>query len=402
MKKLFLLTVLILALAAPGVRALSFIPCSPDEYYTIVSEHGETLAMMALPVMPGDYLVTEDNRGWTVVSVKGRTARAKFDQWVNLEAAMDRPPWGERLTGWLSGVLTQVRGGAGSPEVGIYHTHSDESYVPTTGKASLPQGDIYKVGNVLSQALQRHGINVDHSYNNHNPHDGAAYHRSRRTVMELLQRRPTALFDVHRDAIPDPNYYRKNVAGETIAQVRLVVGKQNQNRAVNFDFAKRIKAEAARIHPGLVKEIFWAKGNYNQDISPRAILFEFGTHTNSEQMANRGANLLADVLPVVMTGRRTVTPTARPHATQPPGATRVARVQGRTAGASALWIALVVVAGIGLYLAANAGGLGGIGKQLKKFSGQELSGFLGRYRGRKKGPEGGPEGDDQDRDGKPQ
>jgi stage II sporulation protein P len=377
---------LLVALApAPGARALSFVPCSPDQYFTVVSEHGETLAKLALSVSRGDYLITEDNRGWTVISVKGRTARARFDQWVNLEAAVDQAPLGERLAGWFGGVLAQVRGGARHPEVGIYHTHSDEAYVPTTGKASMSTGDIYKVGATLADGLQRHGFAVDHSFNNHNPHDGAAYHRSRRTVTELMQRRPAAIFDVHRDAIPDPNYYRKQVAGETIAQVRLVVGKQNQNRAVNFDFAKRIKAEANRLHPGLVKEIFWARGNYNQDVSPRAILFEFGTHTNSEEMARRGATLLADALPVVITGRRQVAPTARPHATRPlPQATRVAQKQSRPAGFTALWIALVVVAAAGIFLAIN----GGIGKGLKKFTGQELSGFLGRYRGRAKGSEG--------------
>lgn len=378
----------VLLQGAPAQAAGStFVPCTEGDYYTIISEHGERLAKMALPVSVGDYLITEDDRGWKVVSVQGRTARAKFDQWVDLEKAVDRPPLGERVAGWLGGILAQVRGGARRPTLGIYHTHSDESYVPTAGKASLPQGDIYRVGAALREALSRHGFRVDQSMNNHNPHDGAAYHRSRRTVAELMRLQPAALFDVHRDAIPDADYYRRQVAGETIAQVRLVVGKQNQNRAVNFDFAKRIKAEADRIHPGLIKEIFWARGNYNQDVSPRAILFEFGTHLNSEGMARRGANLLSDVLPVVITGRRTATPQVRPHVT------RVARTQNRTAGTSALWVAVAVVVGIGLFLAVNAGGRGGsLLRQLKKFTGQELSGFLGRYRGGPKGQEGDQKG----------
>lgn len=385
---LALLVAAVLALSTPVFAKLSdFVSCSPDAYYTIKSEHGETLALMAFKVSVGDYLVTEDNRGWKVVSVSGRTARAKFDRWVNLDQPDDRPPLAERVTGWLGGLLAQARGGRAAPQLGIYCTHSDEAYVPSTGKASLPQGDIYKVASTLTAGLKRNGFRVDQSFNNHNPHDGAAYHRSRRTVMELMRTAPAAIFDVHRDAIPDPNYYRKQVGGETIAQLRLVVGKQNQNRAVNFDFAKKLKAEANRIHPGLVKEIFWASGNYNQDVSPRAMLMEFGTHTNSEAMASRGAALMADVLPVVLTGKRTAAPAARPHPAAP-RATRVGRVQNRSAGGSALWIALVVVIGGGIFLALNAGGLGGIGKQLKKFTGQELSGFLGRYRGRDKGREG--------------
>lgn len=386
-----LVLITMLGAASPAsTQVPDFIPCTPDQYYTIRSEHGETLAKMALPVSVGDYLVTEDNRGWRVVSVQGRTARAKFDRWVDLNAPVDRPPLRERIAGWVGALLAQARGSNRTPQIGVYHTHSDEAYVPDTGRASLPRGDIYKVGTALKQALERRGFQVDQSFNNHNPHDAAAYHRSRRTVMELMRRRrPVAVFDVHRDAIPDADYYRRKVAGETIAQVRLVVGKQNQNRAVNFDFAKRIKAEANRIHPGLVKEIFWARGNYNQDMSPRAILFEFGTHTNSEEMAKRGANLLADILPVVLTGRRTAAPQPQPHAVR----IRAARGQSRTAGLSALWIALAVIVGGGLFLAINAGTKGGsLGRQLKKFTGQELSGFLGRYRGRPKGAEDNPKG----------
>jgi stage II sporulation protein P len=382
---------LVLGPAASALaKALDFLPCLPDQYYTIRSEHGETLAKMALPVTVGDYLVTEDNRGFRVASVQGRTARAKFDRWVDLRVASDRPPLGERIAGWAGALLAQVRGDDRKPEIGIYHTHSGEAYVPNTGRASLPTGDIYRVGATLREALQRRGLRADHSFNNHNPHDAAAYHRSRRTAMELIRRRPAAIFDIHRDGIPDADYYRKRVAGETIAQVRLVVGKQNQNRAVNFDFAKQIKAEADRIHPGLVKEIFWAKGNYNQDLAPRTVLVEFGTHLNSREMAQRAANLLADVLPVVLTGRRTAAPQPRPQAT----GVEAARGQNRTAGRSALWIALAAIVGGGLFLAINAGTKGGsLGRQLKKLTGQELSGFLGRYRGRPPGAEGDRKGD---------
>lgn len=378
------LTAPALSLAAPtGLDALGFIPCTEGAYFTIKSEQGETLAKMALPVAAGDYLITEDNRGWRVASVRGRTAIAKFDKWVDLNAPDDRPPLAERLSGWIGGLLAQARGDR-TPQVGIYHTHSDEAYVPSAGRASLPTGDIYRVGSALREALRRHGFKVDQSFNNHNPHDGAAYHRSRRTAMSLMRNRPQALFDIHRDAIPDPDYYRRTVAGQTIAQVRLVVGKQNQNRAVNFDFAKRIKAEANRRHPGLIKEIFWAGGNYNQDMAPRAILLEFGTHTNSRQMAQRGAELLADVLPVVMTGRQTVGPAVRPLGRP------AARGENRSAGLSALWITLAVIGGIGLFLAINLGGRGGsLGRQLKKFTGQELSGFLGRVRERRKETKGG-------------
>ncbi|HBG44358.1 MAG TPA: stage II sporulation protein P, partial [Firmicutes bacterium] len=43
------------------------------------------------------------------------------------------------------------------------------------------------------------------------------------------------------------------VSGQQVAATRLVVGRQNANRGVNFEFAKQIKAAADKLHPGLVR-----------------------------------------------------------------------------------------------------------------------------------------------------
>ena len=47
----------------------------------------------------------------------------------------------------------------------------------------------------------------------------------------------------------------------------------------------------------MIKGIFIAKGNYNQDLAPRSILIEVGTHTNSLEAANNGASVFASLLP---------------------------------------------------------------------------------------------------------
>ena len=121
----------------------------------------------------------------------------------------------------------------------------------------------------LKEALEAEGYRVVLSERQHLPHDAGAYQRSRRTAAELSRENPVTLIDVHRDAVPDPDHYRVNVGGEQMTGVRIVVGKQNQNRDANLEYAKRIKAIADEKFPGLIIGIFHAKGNYNQDLGPR-------------------------------------------------------------------------------------------------------------------------------------
>ncbi|HEY8395022.1 MAG TPA: stage II sporulation protein P [Thermaerobacter sp.] len=180
--------------------------------------------------------------------------------------------------------------------IGIYHTHNDESYIPTDGTESVEgRGGIHAVGDVLGRRLARHGYHVIKSEALHLPHDRGAYRRSRRTAIKMLPKNPVALLDVHRDATP-PEFYRAEVKGKPVTQVRLVVGRENPFHRTNLEFARRLKAEAARTYPGLVKGIYIGLGGYNQDLGPRTLLAEFGAHTNSRREAEQGAAFFADVL----------------------------------------------------------------------------------------------------------
>lgn len=180
--------------------------------------------------------------------------------------------------------------------IGIYHTHNDESYIPTDGTASVNgRGGIHRVGDVLGRELAQHGFRVVKSEALHLPHDRGAYRRSRRTALKMLPKNPLVLLDVHRDATP-PEFYREVVKGEPVTQIRLVVGRENPFHRTNLAFARRLKAEADRSFPGLVKGIYYGRGNYNQDLGPRTLLIEVGAHTNSRIRAERGAAMFATVL----------------------------------------------------------------------------------------------------------
>ncbi|WP_324717828.1 stage II sporulation protein P [Carboxydochorda subterranea] len=261
---------------------------SDGRYFTLVAPDGRVVTYTALLLGKGDVYIDASNRRWKVVGIEG-------------DRAMVRSDGVETLPEVSESALAQAQGQPGArrgrgPDVALYFTHSDESYVPTSGTSSKPWGDVYKVGETLAAELRRQGYRVVVSHNNHNPHDGQAYTRSRRTALQLLKQRPTLLVDVHRDAVP-PQVYQTSVQGTPATKVRLVVGRQNQNMQANLSLARHIKAVADRIRPGLIEGIFIAQGDYNQDLAPRSILLEFGAHTNPLDLAEEGARLFAPVLP---------------------------------------------------------------------------------------------------------
>lgn len=330
-------------------------------YYAIVDEKGNLLDKMSRVVYIGDELIAEDNNQYRVEKIIGDTAVAKMvtqDVLANHEKLV-KAAFGQGI------VPVQTKN---NDKVALYHTHSAESYVPTDGTDSLPgQGGILKVGDSLAQKLQEKGVKAEHSKTPHEPRDANAYRRSRRTALELLKTGPATIIDVHRDGIPDPNFYSKEIAGNNVTSIRLVVGRQNQNMQANLDFAKTVKAGINEIYPGLIKSIFMAKGNYNQDLAPRSMLIEVGTHTNDRSQAEQGASLFADALPSIL-GIATNTPTDK--------ANNVQSVKGDW---SALWWILgVFLIGGALFLLISTGSFQGAMDKLKQFSSSEWANFLGK------------------------
>ncbi|MEW6063623.1 stage II sporulation protein P [Desulforamulus profundi] len=260
---------------------------------SIVDAKGSVISQ-ACRVSVGDEIINHKGDYYRVIKVDKNRAVAK-----SLGKDKDFLAWNEYLTDERLAMAAANRQGG---TVGVYHTHTDEAYVPSDGKESIPfKGGIYDVGRSLVNRLeQKSATRVLYDETPHDPHDNAAYQRSRRTAMKLMQQNPVALIDVHRDGIPDPGYYRATVSENKVSQLRLVVGRQNPNMEANKDFARRMMAYANKVHPTIVKEIFMAKGNYNQDLMPTAILIEAGTHTNTKGEAERGVALFADAVPVVL------------------------------------------------------------------------------------------------------
>lgn len=352
-------------------------------YFTMVDEDGNVVMRTARRIVVGDEYINIDNNCYRVVAVDGDVAHAT----LVAKVVLADPP-GRKSEGWLQRVNRLLRGAipvqqdqTGEKKIAVYHSHGAESYIKGDGAESKDQGGgIVDVADSLSKALEEKGVEVIRSKETHVPHDAGAYQRSRRTVEEALKNNPDALIDVHRDAVPEEEYLEK-VEGEERVQIQLVVGRQNQNIAQNREFAEGLKKVADEKYPGLVKGIFMARGNYNQDMSPRSVLIEVGSHTNSKAQAEESVDLFADVVNIYLYGgAEDGRELSAPQRT----------ASNRSALRSVLWILLGLVLAVAAYLVISAGGFRQAWEKLAQFSNRE---FGDVFRRRKVGEGGDGDGE---------
>ncbi|SHG90770.1 stage II sporulation protein P [Thermosyntropha lipolytica DSM 11003] len=296
---LVIILVLVFTLALNLNSSSAHEEAPPGNYYTLVDEHNNIIHQTSIKVQVGDEYISEDNSRYEVVEIIGYTARCKYkgkEKMPDLKLKEDK----NKKTGILLGEEAVPTVGGRKPTIAVYCTHSDESYVPTDGTESKPgNGGIYDVAEAFVRELKNKGFDVKYDNNNHNPHDINAYNRSRKTAVKLLRENPDAIFDVHRDAVP-PGQYQSKVEGKEVTKIKLVVGRSNPNAKTNLEFAKRIKAVMDKEKPGLSNGIFIGRGDYNQDLSPRAMLIEVGAHTNDKNDAIEGIKQFADIMPEIL------------------------------------------------------------------------------------------------------
>ena len=257
-----------------------------EHVYRMLDPQGETVTFYCGAPEPGDEYIAGDNRHFRVIQVdpEGKAAR--------MEALGD---FALPDVEWVSESALPVS--AARRAVALYCTHSDESYEPGDGSSSIEKrGGIYDVAESLKASLEKEGVTVYYSDENHYPHDAGAYRRSRSTAAALAEEGVDAIFDVHRDGIPDAGQYESTVDGEEVTKVRLLVGRSNQNADANKQFAAQIKAVADKMYPGLVKDIYIGKGSYNQDLMSQSVLLEFGTHKSDKDQVLASTAFMADVL----------------------------------------------------------------------------------------------------------
>ncbi|MGE5379659.1 MAG: stage II sporulation protein P [Methylocystaceae bacterium] len=264
---------------------------SGGKYYSLYDPQGHLVLATGMPVQTGDEYYDDKNRHYVVTKLDGFRGEMQLQREIKLPSPF------ARFT------ATRTAQAADNIHVVLYHTHTDESYAPTDKASTQPfKGSVMQVGTALADGLRDNGISVYHSFVRHDPHDVNAYNRSRKTVFQLLKQQPDAIFDIHRDSSP-AGYFYAEINSVPISRVMLVVGRQNTHMATNLKFAREVLATGQKMYPGMIKGIFMAHGNYNQDLYPTALLIEIGTDTLPREMSDRAAMLMSDVLTSTLKAR---------------------------------------------------------------------------------------------------
>ncbi len=369
---------LLAALLLLPVIALGEAGHDEGSIFQILDEQGTLITYFSGVPDAGDEYISGDNQHFEVISADTakKTAVAKK---LGLYEMPD--------VSWLDADASLPVSAAGKQKkIAIYCTHSDESYVPGDGTSSKKgEGGIYDVGDEFKKEMEKLGVTVEYNKTTHHPHDSGAYRRSRPTAMKLIQAGPDAVFDIHRDGIPDPDEYNIKVGGENSSKVRLLVGRSNQNSAANKKFAAQIKAVGDKLYPGLIKDIYIGKGTYNQDLTPRGVLLEFGTHTTNKNRAENATAPMANVIFKAMYGGVTgaagaasdVGPSNNNAATNQDAGTPSAE-DNTGAGNGILWVVGVFVAGLVIFALIATGSKQGTMNKLKRNVSEMTGGLFGK------------------------
>ncbi|MEW6524709.1 MAG: stage II sporulation protein P [Bacillota bacterium] len=193
-------------------------------------------------------------------------------------------------------------------QVGIYHTHARESFLPELGPRYRHPEDahtddvdisVVRLGREIASVLQtEYGIGTVHSLEIHDLAGRVgAYIRSELTASRILREYPTVqlLLDVHRDS-QTRAHTTAMVDGVSMARVMVVLGTEHPNWRNNYEVAKDFLGRLEVLYPGLTIGIYPKPGRYNQQLSAGALLLEVGGVENTMEECLRTAAAIAKVV----------------------------------------------------------------------------------------------------------
>lgn len=192
------------------------------------------------------------------------------------------------------------------PLVAIYHTHTSESFVPTTGvthRRGGQLGEIVVVGEALVNQLNKYQVQAVHSKQIHDfPSFMKAYGPSEITVKKILADHPSiqVVLDIHRDAESRDNVLTE-INGVPVARIAMVVAVGQEDLVQphwqkNLAFAKEIDDKMNAYFPGLSRGIQTVEWRYNQHLHERALLLEIGSQETSQEEAERAIEIFGGIL----------------------------------------------------------------------------------------------------------
>lgn len=209
----------------------------------------------------------------------------------------------------------RMRQDADSPQILIYHTHSQEAFADSV--AGDESTSIVGVGEHLATILRdRYGYNVLHHTASYDKESrDYAYSNSLPEIEELLTQYPTieVVIDLHRDEMPEDRRLAVELQGRSTAQFMFFNGLSRTTKgsidyldnpylADNLAFSFQMQAACNEYYPGLARRIYLKAYRYNMHLCPKTLLIELGAQNNTVEEAMNACDPLAHVLDLVLSG----------------------------------------------------------------------------------------------------
>ncbi len=188
----------------------------------------------------------------------------------------------------------------GQEKVLIYHVHTTESFVPTSGQKFSQNLEltVAHLGETLANVLRtEHGIPVLHDKTIHDIPRSTAYQIALPTIKSMLAENPDTrlIIDLHRDGVTR-NVSTTQLEGKETGRVMLVVGSRHPNWQQNYQKAMFLHQRLEKLAPGLSRGVRERPLVYNQHIYQGGLPIEVGGHENSLAEALRSIPYLAAAL----------------------------------------------------------------------------------------------------------
>ncbi|MHC0035851.1 stage II sporulation protein P [Pseudoneobacillus sp. C159] len=191
----------------------------------------------------------------------------------------------------------------------LYFTHNRESYLPYLKGETDPDRayhskiNVTNIGDRLKKALETNGVGTEIGKTDimGNVKFAHSYQKSRELVQTAMagNRDLEYFIDIHRDS-QRKGVTTSNINGKPYAKLAFVIGAEHSNYEKNLHFAKILHERLNKKYPGISRAVIekqgaGTNGKFNQDLSGRAILIEFGGVDNTFEELFNSADALADI-----------------------------------------------------------------------------------------------------------
>ena len=219
----------------------------------------------------------------------------------------------------LSGMDVTLKTKNDSPQILIYHTHSQEAF-----SDSVPGNKdttIVGAGELLTKILiEEYGYNVLHHEGEYDvPSRDYAYSKSLPALEQILSENPSieVVIDLHRDGVNENTHLVTDLNGNSTAQMMFFNGLsytrkngaigylKNENLQENLAFSFQMQMAALEYYPGLTRKNYLNGYRYNMHLRGKSLLVELGAQTNTVEEIKNAIGPLAHILDIVLSGENT-------------------------------------------------------------------------------------------------